>query len=168
VVYAIFGFMWVTRGCYPVFDKILTWQIIQLALAWLVGCMVITYLGVWNVGNAAHVSGLLFGVAVAGAFVLPRRRVLMRAALAALIVLAIVPLFWCPWSITWLSVRAYDAHQARQFDLALERYTQIIRLDPRNAWAYHNRSTVYAELGQTDKAHADWQQALRLDPALGK
>jgi len=166
VVYAIFGFMWPTRHRYPQFNEALDARTIQIFVVWLIGCVVATYLKVWEVGNAAHISGLLFGGAVAGAFALHFKPRLMFAGLVALVVFSIIPLFWCPWSVTWLSHKAYNAHAAERFDVALDRYTQVIHIDPDHAWAYLNRSFVYQALGQSEKAHADLQKAREIDPSI--
>ena len=166
VIYAIFGFMWSTRHRYSHFKKVLDARTIQIFVIWLVGCVVTTYLNVWWVGNAAHISGLFFGGAVAGAFVLRFKPRVMFASLVALVVFSIIPLLWCPWSVTWLSDKAYDAHAAERYDVALDRYTQIIRIDPAYAWAYLNRSFVYQSLGESEKAEADLQRARELDPSI--
>ena len=158
--------MWATRSKYPQFSEVLDARTIQIVVMWLVGCFVATYLKVWDVGNAAHLGGLLFGGAVAGAFVLQVKRRLVFAGLVVLVILAIVPLFWCPWSVTWLTTKAYDAHVAEHYDVALDRYTQIIDLDPENAWAYMNRSLVHEALGQPERAAADLQKARELDPSI--
>lgn len=166
VVYAIFGFMWTARHRYGQFNKVLDARTIQFFNVWLVGCMAATYFKVWEVGNAAHLSGLLLGSAVAGFFVLRYRPRLMRAVLIALVVASPVPLFWCPWSVAWLSHKAYEAHLAEQYDTALARYTRIIQIDPENAWAYFNRSGVYEALGDSEKAQADLQRARDIDPSV--
>ncbi len=166
VVYAIFGFMWPARNRHPRFNEVLDARTIQIFVLWLGGCVVATFLDVWHVGNAAHISGLLFGAAVAGAFVLQFNRRLMFAGLVTLVVSSIVPLFWCPWSITWLSYKAYNAHIEERYDAALERYTQIINLDPENSWAYLNRSFVFESLSKPEEAQADLQKAREIDPSI--
>ena len=126
------------------------------------------YLDIWNVGNAAHISGLLFGGIVAGHI----RRPLQAAShvcwpgrdgrvLNHSFVLVSV-------SVTWLSNKAFNAHLARRYDVAVDRYTQIIRIDPDNAWAYLNRSYVYQALGQPEEARTDLEKALGIDPSIGK
>lgn len=162
VVYAIFGFMWLTRHRHPLFREVLDAQTIQIFLIWLVGCVAATHFNVWAVGNAAHVSGLLFGGAVAGAFVLHAKPRLVLCGLVALIALAMVSLAWCPWSATWLGAEAYRTHAAKRYDAALERYTQLIHLDARNEWAYRNRSRVYQALGRHEDARADQDTARKL------
>ena len=168
VVYAIFGFMWPTRNRYPQFNDVLNTQTIRIFLIWMAGCVVATYLDIWNVGNAAHISGLLFGGIVAGTFAVRFKPRLMFAGLVAMVAFSIIPLFWCPWSVTWLSNKAFNAHLARRYDVAVDRYTQIIRIDPDNAWAYLNRSYVYQALGQPEEARTDLEKALGIDPSIGK
>jgi GlpG protein len=168
VVYAIFGFMWISRRHFLQFNKCLDSKTIQLFFLWLVGCVVASVINIWHVGNAAHVSGLLFGVLVARSFIAPLQTQALQAGLATLIICSIIPLFWCPWSITWLSQKAYQAHVAQQFDVALNRYNEIISRAPDNAWAYFNRSGVYEALGESEKADADLTRAREIDPSIDK
>src|SRR5262249_3508810 len=95
-VYAIFGFMWISRRRFPQFKEVLSQQTIKLFVVWLFGCVVVTYLEIWNVGNAAHFAGLLFGAGVANSFVARRKPGLTLAGTAALVVCCVVSLFWCP------------------------------------------------------------------------
>ena len=166
VVYAIFGLAWVARYRFPRLKEVLDKRTIYIFIIWLLGCFVATQSGVWEVGNAAHTSGLLFGVLAGGYFVPRLRPRLVLVGLAAMFALSIVPLFWCPWSVLWLSTQAYNAHAARQYDRAIERYSQVIRMEPDNAWAYYNRSTVYEELDEPHKAQEDRQKALAIDPSI--
>ncbi len=166
VVYAIFGFMWLTRHRYSQFRDVLGLGTIRFFLVWLVGCIFLTYANIWEVGNAAHVSGLLFGSIVARCFVLHRKSRIMLTGLVALVGLSIVPLFWCPWSVGWLGQQAHDAHVAGRYEVAIDRYGQIIQLDPYDAWAYLNRSRAYQELGDLERARADWQMARTIDPSI--
>ena len=166
VGYAIFGFMWPTRRRYPQFYQVLNHRVVQLFLVWLLLCMVATRLDIGHVGNAAHLAGLLFGSAVAGSFVLQNRQRVIRCGLGALVTLSVIPLFWCPWSVNWLRHTAYKAHVAKDYDVALDRYTQIIGRKPDDAWAYLNRSYVYLALGEIEKARADQRKAHDIDPSI--
>lgn len=166
VVYAIFGFMWPTRRKYPSFAEILDWRTIQLFLIWMGGCIVAEYLKVAHIGNAAHVFGFLFGATVARGFALPFMPKLFRSAAAILLVAGAVPLFWCPWSVSWLSTAAYEAHVAEKYEEAIGRYTQIIRIDPDNSWAYLNRSYAFEALGDNAKAQTDIQHAREIESEI--
>ncbi len=168
VGYAVFGFMLVTRNKYSAFARILDERTIKLYLVWLVGCVFATAFKIWNVGNEAHVSGLLFGMAVAGALSLRYRLYLTLPALVALVAAAVTMLFWCPWSVAWLSTKAYDAHTAGRYPEALTFYSRVVARDPQSAWAYLNRSFTYATLGKTIQAAADFQKASQLDPDFVK
>ncbi len=50
------------------------------------------------------------------------------------------------------------------FDLAITRLTEAIRLDPKDAAAYFNRGVAYILEGEYDRALADYTEAIRLDP----
>ena len=165
VVYAIVGLMWPCRSKFPLFREAFTRKTIQLLVWWLFGCVVVTYLKIWEVGNAAHLSGALFGGGVAGYFVLQHRPRLMLCGLTTLIVLAAVPLVWCPWSPTWLAEKAFQAHSAERLEEAERLYSTLIRRNPHNAWAYINRSAVFQALGKPEQASADYEQAIKLNPA---
>lgn len=166
VIYAFFGFMWPSRHRFPAFAAVLDARTIQIFVLWLVACVVATRLKVWEVGNAAHVSGLVFGAAVAWAFVRPIARWQMMAGLATLVALSMVPLFWCPWSVPWLSHKAYQFHAEGRLDEALDHYTRVIDADPSNAWAYFNRSLVHDGLGKAEAAREDLNTAREIDPAI--
>jgi tetratricopeptide (TPR) repeat protein len=50
------------------------------------------------------------------------------------------------------------------YDSAIADYSQAIRLDPDDAWAYYNRGGAYYYKGDYRRARMDWEQALRIDP----
>jgi tetratricopeptide (TPR) repeat protein len=47
---------------------------------------------------------------------------------------------------------------------AISDLNETIRLNPKDATAYYNRSSVYAEKGDNDKAISDLNEAILLDP----
>ncbi len=165
VGYAIFGFTWQARRQYPQFAEVLTPQIIRLFIGWLFGCLVVTYLHIWDVGNAAHFSGLAFGVIVANALVNRVRARLTIAALFGIVVVATIPLLWCPWSAEWLGMKAYDAQMAGQYEAAINLYTRVINKRPNGAWAYRNRAIAYEAIGRMESAQADYEMAHELEPS---
>lgn len=168
VGYAIFGFMWATRDRYQSFLPVLDQRTVKLFMIWLVGCIIITFLGIREIGNAAHVSGMIFGLLVAGSFVLGHQRSLMFAALGALLFCSVAVLVRCPWSITWLSTQAYHAHADKHYSEALVLYSRVIEKNPHSAWAYFNRSRVYEALGDRTKASIDRKKAREIDPQFEK
>lgn len=68
VLYALLGFCWIYQRVNPQAAYLLPKGVVGLMLAWLLVCLsgVITMLGMGDIANAAHVSGLLLGY-VAGA-----------------------------------------------------------------------------------------------------
>jgi GlpG protein len=64
VVYALFGFMW-QRQDVPRFAEVLGRDTASLFFVWLILCLVATFAGFVNIGNTAHISGLIFGIMLA-------------------------------------------------------------------------------------------------------
>jgi tetratricopeptide (TPR) repeat protein len=52
------------------------------------------------------------------------------------------------------------------YDRAIADYDQVIRLDPKHAFAYSYRGSAYRHKGEYDRAIADFDQAIKLDPKL--
>lgn len=161
-LYAVFGFMLATRHRYAHFKRALDAQNIALLLIWLFVCIWTTQAGILRVGNAAHFSGFIFGVLVAGCFVLDFKRRLWRPVLGLMGALSFVPLFWCPWSEAWLMAKAYRAYTAGDYHRAIDYFDRIIRLDPDNAWAYESRGGAEYYLGEYPKYLLDVGKAREL------
>ena len=51
-----------------------------------------------------------------------------------------------------------------QQELAIQDYTEAIRLDPQYAIAYYTRGYAYYDLGQYERAIQDYDEAIRLNP----
>jgi len=127
---------------------------------------VVTELGIIQIGNAAHLAGLVFGVLVAEVCIRRQRFVSAVCGLTLMFSLSVMVLVWCPWSVTWLGIRAYDAHAAENYPLAIREYTRILEINPQNAWALINRSYAHLGLNDIDAADADRQAALIIDPLI--
>lgn len=164
-VYAMFGLMLVTRRRFPYFRRILDFKNITAAILWLFVCLAASESGMIAIGNAAHFSGFAFGILVAACFVLDFKRRLMRPVLGTFAALSFIPLFWCPGSVAWLGHKAWRAHTAQRFKEAIAYYDRIIRIDPEDAWAYHNRGAAEYSLGDYLTAMADDKKAKQLEAA---
>jgi GlpG protein len=148
VVYALFGLMWASRKRVPAFALALGERTAPLFWIWLVGCIVATRAGLAEVGNGAHVGGLVLGLLTAHWLILrPPRRTLAMAGTGLLVVLSLVPLFWSPWSSTWVGYRAYKAHLAGDYDTAIARYRRSIALGGDRLWALENLAFAYHSRG---------------------
>jgi rhomboid protease GluP len=168
VGFALFGFAWSARRRIPEFAEVLDNRTVQIFFLWLFGCMAATFLKVFMVANAAHVSGLAFGVLIERTFLGTEHRRRHASALALVITAATIPLFWCPWSEPWRGYKANAAYSAGRFDEAVDRYSDIVRRDPDAAWALFNRGLAYEQLGQTENADRDYSAAIKIDPQLDR
>jgi tetratricopeptide (TPR) repeat protein len=59
---------------------------------------------------------------------------------------------------------ADEFYEQKQWDKAIDSYTEVIRRDPKDVRAYVARGCAYEWKGQTDKAISDYTEALRRDP----
>jgi tetratricopeptide (TPR) repeat protein len=58
-----------------------------------------------------------------------------------------------------------DKHfEAKEYDEAIQCFTEAIRLKPENAEAYFNRGNVYKDKNDLDQAIKDYNEAIRLKP----
>ena len=60
--------------------------------------------------------------------------------------------------------QAVEAYANNDFDLAVRRFTEAIRLKPEFVAAYCNRGAAYESKGDHDKAIADLTEAIRFKP----
>jgi len=63
-----------------------------------------------------------------------------------------------------LFYRGNSNYFMKQYDKAVDDWTQAISLNPKLYQAYKNRGTVYSDKGEYDKAIADYNQAISLNP----
>lgn len=162
VLYAFFGFMYTARNEYPQFASVVDRKTAMTFFAWLLLCIVTTAIGIWQVGNVAHVSGLLFGYLAAHAFVLQTGRVQARSGLAAVSVVATLFLFWCPWSVTWTSVKAYELLQKGNYSEAIRKYQHVLEKGGESAWALYNLGWAYWEAGSQEEYRATLERLRRV------
>jgi len=103
VVYAMFGFGVVARRVQPQYHEIVDTRTAQWLLGWLVLCIVLTYTGILNIANAAHVGGLVFGLCVAMVFVSRSYVGLCSLVLVLLAAMTVLSITYLPWSEGWRS-----------------------------------------------------------------
>ena len=61
-----------------------------------------------------------------------------------------------------------SAYDVQDYDRAIAKYDEAIRLKPDYGKAYNNRGLAYQAKGSTDQAIADFAEAIRLNPGLGE
>lgn len=67
-----------------------------------------------------------------------------------------------------LKAEGNKAMAQRNFNEAIEKYTQAIELDPSNVVYLSNRAAAYSSLGQHDKAISDAEKAIEIDNSFAK
>ncbi len=158
VGYGMFGFMWVARNRYPEFKQILTKQIVLLFIGWLIMCMIASLLHLMDVGNGAHIGGLLFGTAASAIFTLKYKTRLVSVGMGALIFAALLPLFWCPWSAQWVGRQGYKAHVNHDYEKAILNYQRSMELGADPQWALSNIAEAYGDMGNNKKQKETLEQ----------
>jgi membrane associated rhomboid family serine protease len=159
VVYAIFGFMWVTRRRFDSFKAVLDARTSALFFIWLAVCAIATMSKVWMVGNAAHIAGLLFGAGVGAWLLYQSRRVLIAVGMCMLFLTATVPLVWAPWSISWTSSQATRAFKKADYAAAIGWYERSMELGQDKSWCWQSIALSYYALGDM-KHYQSTMQAL--------
>lgn len=71
----------------------------------------------------------------------------------------------CVEAITFY-VKGNQCLTQNEFDQAIKHYSQAIALYPNNSRAFYNRALAYEKKGETEKAKADYAQALRNGSSL--
>jgi GlpG protein len=163
VLYGMFGLMWVSRSRYEAFQKILSKQTIVVFLVWLGLCVVATLAKVMNIGNGAHIGGLLFGAAVAAVFLVTYRVRASLTGMAALVLAAVVPLFWCPWSPIWTGKQGYNAHVKRDYQQAVRWYQRSLELGGDPVWTLRNMTIAFAAMGNRNKYNETLERLRQVD-----
>jgi membrane associated rhomboid family serine protease len=143
VGYSLFGFMWLTRPKYPGFEQVVTPEIVRLFIIWGLACIPLTYLGILNVGNLAHFTGLLFGAGCAGAVLYPKFRWAFVAGLLLLASAATSSIIWNPNSPDWIALQAEKAVKAQSWAEAVDHYKRYLRYEEGSAWAWQGLAEIY-------------------------
>ncbi len=156
VVYGLFGLMWRSRQEMPRFAEELGRDTPSLFFIWLVACLVATHAGFVDIGNAAHFSGLLFGVLVAEWQLRGAHRRQAGSATRVLCALSVLVALVNPWSGRWLEHVAMRMHRNQQYLRASLAYERSLSFGADSAWAFHNLALTYFALGDT----AHYVQAL--------
>lgn len=168
VLYALFGLMWFGKARVPAFAQILPDQTVLVFLVWLVGCLVATKLKFANIGNAAHATGLIFGVAVARAFLIEKAFFPTFPAVVVMTLAALVPLFWSPWSPVWLFDRAVKAHRKEAFEKAVALYRKSLEKGIRPDLGWKNLAIAYAQLKDEKRFREALAELRKVNPELAR
>jgi membrane associated rhomboid family serine protease len=171
--YSLFGFIFIKSKTTEAYKNYLDKRTIRLFILWLFLCIVLTQTKAWNVGNAAHIGGLLWGMTLAYISKFDNYKqwtvgFLLFSVLASSI-------FWNPFSTSWLSHQAFELHKNQKADEAIIVYKKILSRDPQNEFAktnlkqleIHKLQEKAVELHSSQKykeARQVYNQILSIDP----
>jgi GlpG protein len=136
ICYSLFGFIFIKSKTSEVYKKYLDKRTIRLFIFWLFLCIFLTQIKAWNVGNAAHISGLLWGMTLAYISKFNNYKQWTIGLLLFSIIASSI--FWNPFSISWLSHQAFELHKKQKIDEAINVYKKILNRDKDNEFAKVN------------------------------
>jgi membrane associated rhomboid family serine protease len=134
--YSLFGFILFKSRTTEQYKNYLDKRTIYIFIFWLVLCLILTHAKAWSVGNAAHISGLLWGFTMAYVSKLDYPK--QWAIGTGLLSIIVSSIFWTPFSTAWLSHKAYALHVDEKEDEAMEIYKIILDREPNNEFAKEN------------------------------
>jgi GlpG protein len=163
VICGLFGFVWIAKRTEPSFAAVATRPTVALFLGWLLLCVLATRLSILSIGNAAHFAGLAFGAAAGWAFALRPASFLPKLAPAALLAAAIAVPLWSPWSGSWVSTKAYNAHWRGDYREAVRWYLRAERLGEDRVWVLKNLALAYRSAGDSSHYAETLERLRRVD-----
>ncbi|MDQ7823598.1 MAG: rhomboid family intramembrane serine protease [Candidatus Eremiobacteraeota bacterium] len=191
VIYAMFGYILATRHQIPLYRRLVDKQTTMWLLGWLMLCVILTATNIWNVANAAHIAGLIFGCCTGSAFTVKAHKALCRAVLLLLLMVTVASVTYMPWSALWLYqsgnyapaikalsarierdpengslsfMRGFSYYSLEDYRHALRDFDKAIERDPGNPDSYKHRGLSYYFLGEYRQAIRDFNRAIELDP----
>lgn len=138
--YALFGFLFIKSKTSEEFKNYLHKKTVYLFIFWLVLCVILTKTGVWKVGNAAHIGGLLWGALVA--YSSKFEKYVQWAIRFIYIALLTILIFHGPFSTCYLSYQAYVLYTNQKADDAIIIFNEILKRDPGNEFANENLKQI--------------------------
>lgn len=173
VDYSLFGFIFVKSRTTEVYRNYLDNKTIRLFIFWLFLCIVLTRTRTWNVGNAAHIGGLLWGMMLAYISKFDS----YKQWIAGLLLFSVLAssIFWNPFSTSWLCHQAFELHKNQKVDEAIIVYKKILSRDPQNEFAKANlkqleihklqeKAVEFHTIQKYKEARQVYNQILSLDP----
>jgi GlpG protein len=100
-MYGLFGFLWIARRRVPEFWEACDQRVVQVLLAWLVFCIVLTRLDFMSIANIAHFAGLVFGCLYALAVYAAKGRPAWMALAVTSTLVVLGTMFYCPGNPGW-------------------------------------------------------------------
>jgi GlpG protein len=160
IAFALFGFGLVARRRFPQLKCVFSERFIVLSLTWFgAGWAILTQ----QIGNGAHLGGLVFGLSTGGAVLSRKRPLARKVALVGLVVLTIGLGMICPWSGAWWSAIGFRAHSLGYYELAVDAYEKSLEDKPDQTWVLGNLVRAQWAVGKKAAASAALLKIRALD-----
>lgn len=108
VVYALFGVLLASKTKDPRYAIIINKTTAIWLIGWMFLCIVMTHIAGWNIANAAHVAGFIYGYCIGQAFIMRKKVALYTTGLFACLVICIASVTYAPWLPAWKERNLYQ------------------------------------------------------------
>lgn len=162
VLYAIFGYQFISRKYVDRFDQVLDPKIIRLLIIWLFASVVLTRTGILNIGNGAHFSGFGFGCLCGWLIEAKEKKRACFIFSTAVILLVLCSLAYAPWSEAWTYSKGSDTFIHSNFQKAISWYERIPSDSGYYPYALFWKGFAKDSSGNPAGATVDLEQLLKL------
>jgi GlpG protein len=141
VLYAVIGFIFVMSRYDVEYSGFLSKRSMIYFTAWILVCMLLTEFNVIRFSYMGLLAGLLWGALLA--YFKSRLDTKLAIGIPLVIVLlTLIPVFYAPWSVSWLSAKALNLHTEQKLPQAAATYRDILRKNPGNHLAKANMRLI--------------------------
>jgi len=166
VGYGLFGMLWLLSSRDGRFQGAVDKNTVVIFILWLGFCYWMTYTHAMNVGNAAHLTGLALGCLVAVAIARPRARIVVTAAITAILLFGLWgSTFGRPLINGFEQARlGYEALEDMRYEEGAKWFRKAVALEPREGWMWYDLGVTSMQVNDYETAHIAFARASRLEP----
>lgn len=173
VGYGLFGMLWVLSRRDKRFAGSMDGQTVTLFLVWLVLCILLSMLRLWQIGNVAHVAGLVLGLFAGYSLSAhaPRQRFIGWGSIALTMMFIMLASYVArpyvnlsPTAGTDIAYHGALKLEAGQPEVALPLLQEAVKLKPREPDWWCNLGIAYQQLHRYPEALEAYQRSLKLNP----
>ena len=172
IVYALVGFIYLKAKKTTAYKNFLPPTTINIFIFWLILCFILTRTGSWEIGNAAHIGGLIWGLILG---FIPTQETIKKWAIGlGYITILVFLILYSPLSTAFLTYKAFKYHDAQDIENAIQTYQQILKIDPDSEMANINlrqlqifrmegQAIEHQSNGEYEQARKIYNEILKLD-----